>query len=141
MEELPSKLRMELAHAIHSSMYSTVAFFAGKEKSFIAWVSRHIRPMHFDEDDYIYKEGEEILEIYFLVEGAAGFVLPRFGNKMFFEITQGSLFGQVDLGDDPEFYEEIDSDTSVEVRKRYNRHFTVMALINSQLLALGLNYL
>ncbi|TNV85840.1 hypothetical protein FGO68_gene9701 [Halteria grandinella] len=138
MEELPSKLRMELAHAIHSSMYSTVAFFQGKEKSFIAWVSRHIHPMHFDEDDYIYKEGEEILEIYFLVEGAAGYVLPRFGNKMFFEITQGSLFGQVDLGDDPEFYEEIDSDTSIEVRKRYNRHFTVMALINSQLLALGL---
>lgn len=49
--------------------------------------------MKIDEDDYIYKEGEEILEIYFLVEGSAGYVLPKYENKMYFEITQGSHFG------------------------------------------------
>lgn len=100
MEELPSKLRLELALAIHESMYSNVAFFMGKDKSFIAWITRHIRPMHVGETDYIYKEGEEIFEIYFLVSGTVGYVLPRFENKMYFEIMQGSLFGQVDIGDD-----------------------------------------
>lgn len=140
MDELPSKLRMELAIAIHYTMYSTVSFFRGKEKSFIAWISKHIRPMHIDEDDFIYKEGEEILEIYFLVKGQAGYVLPRFENKLYFEITQGSLFGHVDLGDNPDYYEDAEvsvlSPNNIR-RKRVDRHFTTVAVTNCELLAVG----
>lgn len=34
----------------------------GKEKSFIAWIVTLIRPMNFESEDYIYKEGEEVFE-------------------------------------------------------------------------------
>lgn len=141
MEELPSKLRMELAIAIHYTMYSTVSFFKGKDKSFIVWISKHIRPMHVDEEDFIYKEGEEILEIYFLVKGQAGYVLPRFDNKMYFEITQGSIFGHVDLGDHADYYDDADISTlspNNVRRKRMDRHFTSLAAANCELLAFGL---
>ena len=59
--------------------------------------------MRFEEGDYIYKEGEEILEIYFLVKGAACYVLPRFDNKIYLEIFQGDHFGHVDLGGERDF--------------------------------------
>ena len=67
-------------------MYSSLSFFQNKDSSFIAWIARLITPIRFEDGDYIYKEGEEILEIYFLVKGAAGYVLPRFENKIYLEI-------------------------------------------------------
>lgn len=62
MEELPTKLRIELAMAIHKKMYSNIEFFKGKDNSFIAWVGTFLRPINVQELDYIYKEGEEITE-------------------------------------------------------------------------------
>ena len=62
MEELPHKLKLELAMVIHRSMYSTVTFFMDKDKGFIAWVAKLVRPVNFEDQDYIYKEGEEIVE-------------------------------------------------------------------------------
>lgn len=62
MEELPHKLKLELAMIMMKKMYANVAFFQDKEKSFIAWVARLIRPVNVEEQDYIYKEGEEIAE-------------------------------------------------------------------------------
>ena len=59
MEELPRKLKLELAMVIHQSMYSDVTFFKNKDRSFIAWIAK---PLNFEGEDYIYKEGEEILE-------------------------------------------------------------------------------
>lgn len=49
MEELPHKLRQELAMAIHLKMYSNVAYFQNKDKSFIAWITRLVRPTNLDE--------------------------------------------------------------------------------------------
>jgi len=54
-----------------------------------------IRPLSTDQEDYIYKEGEDILEsktvkinfiVFFLIRGSAGFVLPRFCNRIYLEI-------------------------------------------------------
>lgn len=62
MEELPHKLKLELSLIMINRMYSNVTFFQSKDKSFIAWVARLIRPLNVDDSDYIYKEGEEIVE-------------------------------------------------------------------------------
>lgn len=87
MEELPHKLKLELAMQIHKKMYENVNFFKNKDKSFIAWIGTVIRPFNVQEQEYICKEGEDIAEIYFLVAGKAGYVLPRYGNKMYLEFT------------------------------------------------------
>ena len=39
MEELPYKLKVELAMEIHKKIYKTVIFFQDKDKNFIAWLS------------------------------------------------------------------------------------------------------
>lgn len=49
MEELPNKLRVELAMAVHKKMYSTIKFFVGRDKNFIAWIARLIRPIKVDD--------------------------------------------------------------------------------------------
>lgn len=41
-----------------------------KEKAFIIWVGTAIRQMKVEEQEYIYKEGEKIVEMYFIVEGS-----------------------------------------------------------------------
>lgn len=46
MEELPHKLKMELAMAIHEKMYANVEFFKEKEKSFIVWIGTVIHPIN-----------------------------------------------------------------------------------------------
>jgi len=48
MDDLPTKLRIELAIAIHNKMYSNIKFFKDKDKSFIAWVSTLLRPTNVD---------------------------------------------------------------------------------------------
>lgn len=62
MEELPHKLKLELAMVIHMQLYSGVKFFMHRERSFIAWISTLLRPLNVEEEKYIYKEGEEVTE-------------------------------------------------------------------------------
>ena len=54
LDELPHKIKIELAMKIHEQMYLSVKFFRGKEKSFIAWVGTLLRPLNVQEADYIY---------------------------------------------------------------------------------------
>jgi hypothetical protein len=43
-------------------MYSNVDFFKNKETSFSAWIALLTKPNSFGDQEYIYKEGEEISE-------------------------------------------------------------------------------
>lgn len=139
MEELPRKLKLELSMVIHQNMYSSVAFFQKKDQSFIAWVARLIKPMNFDESDYIYKEGEEIFEVYFLVTGSCGYVLPRFKNKIYSMINPGEHFGHVDLGDEKDLFDSGTKirRTAIALLHTMIRRFTVLAFTNCELLALS----
>ena len=80
-------------------MYKSVKFFTNRreDQSFIAWIGTVIHPFNVQEEEYIFKEQEPIVEMYFLVDGRASYVLPRFKNKEYFVIEQGSEFGHVDL--------------------------------------------
>jgi hypothetical protein len=60
MDELPYKLRIELALEIHKKIYETVEFFKNKDKSFVVWIVKFLRPIHVQEQEYIFKEGESI---------------------------------------------------------------------------------
>jgi hypothetical protein len=70
------------------------------------------------------------------VKGQAGYVLPRFDNKLYFEIKQGAHFGHVDLGEDPDFYEEPENKELGNPKKCFTRHFTAVAIDSSDILAL-----
>jgi hypothetical protein len=38
------------------------------------------------------------LIVFFIVEGTAGYVLPRFENRVYLEFTKGQHFGHSELG-------------------------------------------
>lgn len=48
MEDLPHKMRLELAMVFHNKLYSTVEFFKQKDKSFIGWISTLLKPINID---------------------------------------------------------------------------------------------
>ena len=107
---------------IHKQQYSNVIFFAKKDRSFIAWVSTILRPINIEDGKYIYKEGDEIEEVYFLVKGAAGYVLPRYDNKVYLIIEPGEHFGHVDLSDDASFLDDAvyrPSELALDVLRRF----------------------
>jgi hypothetical protein len=97
MEELPHKLKLELAMSIHKKMYSTVTFLFNRDKAFIAWFSTVVHQMKVEELEIICRGKEDIMEIFFLVNGTAAYVLPRFQNKKYIEINMGAHFGHVEL--------------------------------------------
>ena len=76
VEELPYKLRIELASRIHKKILAAVNFFKDKPKDFIAFIGHRLRPIRIKRGQYIYKQGEPAIEIYFLTSGEAAFVLP-----------------------------------------------------------------
>ena len=46
LDELPHKIKLEMAMEIHKRMYLTINFFREKEKCFIAWIGTVLRPFN-----------------------------------------------------------------------------------------------
>lgn len=46
MEDLPTKLKIELAMAIHKKMYANISFLLDRDHTFIAWVGTYLRPIN-----------------------------------------------------------------------------------------------
>jgi hypothetical protein len=46
IEELPHKIRVELAMEIHKKIYETINFFKGKDQTFIIWIGTLMRPLN-----------------------------------------------------------------------------------------------
>jgi len=47
---------------IHSKKYENVPFFKDKDTSFIVWVATIIKSFNVEAEEYIYKEGEDLVE-------------------------------------------------------------------------------
>ena len=62
MKELPYRLRMELAYRIHLRVHQSIAFFKNKPKDFLFQLSNVLRPIRTKKGQYIYKEGEPVVE-------------------------------------------------------------------------------
>lgn len=88
---------MPISIYIHEQRYKRVPFFKGKSTAFITWICPLLKPIYFPSHQYIYLEGDEIENIYFLVKGQASFVLPKYENTKYINIEIGDLFGLIDL--------------------------------------------
>ena len=62
IEELPHKLRVELAYRIHQKILSGVSFFDDKPKDFVAFVGNLLRPVRYNRGQFIFKQGDPVLE-------------------------------------------------------------------------------
>lgn len=97
IDDLPHKLKTEISLYVYEQRYQTIHFFQNKHVSFILWMCPLLRPMLFQENQYIFHENESINEIFFLINGRAAFVLPRYKNTPFVNIDIGNQFGEIDI--------------------------------------------
>ena len=62
VNELPYRLRIELAYRIHHNIHQNILFFQNKPKDFLFALSNLLRPIRTKKGQYIYKEGEPAVE-------------------------------------------------------------------------------
>ena len=95
--ELPHKLKLEVSLFIHEYSYKRINCFQGRSSAFISYVCPLLKPRPYPENQYIFFEGDDVTSIYFLIKGKCGFVLPKYKNTTYIEVTQGSHFGIIDI--------------------------------------------
>ena len=95
------------------NIYKRIDYLRNSSAVFISWICPNLRFINPIRHEYIYIEGDEIKYLYFNVSGINGFVLPKFNNVTYIQITQSSTFGFEDVTanlfdnfDDPEEYKE-----------------------------------
>ena len=76
-------------------------------------------------------------KVFFLIRGHAGFVLPRFCNRIYKEVKPGEHFGHSELVSDQDF---IDANKIKKLNQLHSmlRRFTVQAIENCELLAISI---
>ena len=101
-EELPLKLRCEVAMAMHHGALKTITFFQNKDPTFIVAIVPLLKPLQALTDEILFKEGDSPSEIYFLIEGKVVFQLQIEGNTEsqlsylpFKTMLSGSYFGEI----------------------------------------------
>lgn len=97
VEKLPISIRHKVNMVLHKKTYSKIEFLRLRSSNFITWICPLLKQMMFQQGSYIYYENDPIEEIYFLSEGAAGFVLPFRRNIVYVEIEEGDEFGHSDI--------------------------------------------
>lgn len=131
-------------------MYESINFLKGKDQIFIVWIATLLRPLNVPEHEYIYKEAEEISEskismiiisiVFFLVEGSAAYVLPRYNNKIYVMLDKGENFGHVDVAIDPDMISfDIRFNTRSLKSRKIVRRFTVQAVENCDMFILRID--
>lgn len=95
------------------NIYKRVEYLRNTSSHFIAWICPILRFVNPIKHEYIYYEGDDIKHLYFNVQGTNAFVLPKFNNIAYIQITQSSTFGFEDVTanlfdnfDDPVDYKE-----------------------------------
>ena len=91
LQELPSNLKLELSFTMHKDIIRAFPFFHDKPRSFVAYIGPLLRPIKVLEGDYIYREGDPIGEIYFLIKGKAQMVLEKFKDTPYIIIEEGKI--------------------------------------------------
>ena len=93
-EELPLKLRCEVAMAMHHGALKTITFFQNKDPTFIVAIVPLLKPLEARANEKLFEDGDPPSEVYFLIEGEVEFVMSKVGFKT---MTNGSYFGEIEV--------------------------------------------
>lgn len=128
---------------IHEEVYKKIKSFEGRQPAFIAWVCPLLRPRAYSKTSMIFSEDEDVAEILFLIEGKAGFVLPKYNFTTYITIEVGQHFGAIDIP--ASIFHKFEPDELHDWMDSWYRHkdilrrqFTVMAMRNSDVLGLSI---
>jgi hypothetical protein len=99
-----------------------------------------LKPQIFEEKQFIYVENEKVDDIFFLISGKAAFVLPRYKNLMYINVTIGHMFGLIDIIGYLQT-NNIELDNWYVNRQNMFRQFSVQSINYSEVLALSVDNL
>lgn len=97
VNELPHRLKIELSVKIHREIIKNIPFFSNKDREFVVFVGPMLKPARVKEDQYIYKDGDPIKDIFFMTKGFAAYVLPQAKDAMYVSIEKGDSFGEIEI--------------------------------------------
>ena len=82
---------------MYNDLFEGIDFLKEKPMVFIAWICPKLKPMVLSPEQYIFMDDDEVSCIYFLINGEAGFVLPKYENQMYIKFHKGCHFGILDI--------------------------------------------
>ena len=91
LKDLPEKLKEEFSYIIHKEKVSCFPYFRNKPKHFITYIAEKLRPIKLIKGSSIYEEGDPCDKIYFLVKGAAAFVLKEYDDTPYLTLQEGNF--------------------------------------------------
>ena len=97
MDDLPHKLKLELGLHIYEKTYKKIDMFKGRSSAFITWICPLLKPSVCPKNHYIFFEGDDVTNISFLIKGKGGYVLPKYKNTIYMNISVGQHYGIIDI--------------------------------------------
>ena len=137
MDDLPHNLKIELSLYIHEQTYKNIYFIKEKSMAFISWICPLLKAYPVEQDAFVYFEGDEVVNVFFMKEGQCGFVLPKFNNTKYISISNGCDFGTEDIIGCM-LRDEFNGGDWIQQRDRIIRQFTVKADRRTELLLLSI---
>jgi len=75
---LPQDLKHYVSLFIFEHIYKKIDYLDDKPMTFITWICPQMTPMVKSKDQFVFRDGDDVSCIYFLVGGKAGIVLPYY---------------------------------------------------------------
>ncbi len=96
LDKLPESLKVELSLCLKEELINKITLFKGQDENFLKDVALHLSPVVLTPGDYVFREGDEASNMYFVVNGEL-IVLKGEDEKIISSISQGDFFGEIAL--------------------------------------------
>jgi hypothetical protein len=140
INNLPQKLKIEVSLYIYESRYTKIKFFKNQTPSFITWICSILIGQQVSENQYIFLEGDEGEDIYFMIAGRAAFVLPSYQNCKYIDIEVGDHFGITDIIGSSQ-KQNFPIESWINFKSSIHRQFCLRAVSQCEFLKLNYQYL
>ena len=95
MDELPATLRNEVLSETHKNILGSFSFFKDKHPQFVIDVLPMFRHISLSKDEILFRKGDWVEEIYFILRGRVGFVTED--GYLYRNYVAGSYFGDIEV--------------------------------------------